>query len=62
MVKARQVIELGSGFGYSACWFTHGIDPDGLVYRTGGDQENEKKAEEFLCRIGKWSQINYRTG
>lgn len=62
MVKARRVIELGSGFGYSAYWFTRGIGPEGLVYCTDGDQDNRMRAEEFLRRTGRWSQVDYRTG
>ncbi len=31
MVGARRVLELGSGFGYSAAWLARGVGPDGVV-------------------------------
>ena len=61
-VGARTVFELGSGFGYSAWWFTRAVGPDGTVYCTDGDAENQVKAEDFLTRAGRWDRVNYRTG
>ncbi len=61
-VGARTVFELGSGFGYSAWWFTRAVGPDGMVYCTDGDPANREKAEDFLTRAGRWDRVNYRTG
>jgi hypothetical protein len=36
-VGARRVMELGSGYGYSAYWFARAVGPDGEVVCTDGD-------------------------
>lgn len=59
---ARTVFELGSGFGYSAWWFTRAVGPEGTVYCTDGDPANRTAAEQFLTRAGRWDRVNYRTG
>ncbi|HET9661718.1 MAG TPA: O-methyltransferase, partial [Thermomicrobiales bacterium] len=59
---ARTVFELGSGFGYSAWWFTRAVGPKGTVYCTDGDPENRALAEDFLTRAGRWDRVDYRTG
>lgn len=46
--KARKVLELGSGFGYSAYWFAKAVGRGGRVVCTEKLQENEAKAMEFL--------------
>ena len=61
-VGARTVFELGSGYGYSAWWFTRAVGPDGTVYCTDGDPENRVLAEQFLTRAGRWDRVNYRIG
>ncbi len=59
---ARRVFELGSGFGYSAWWFTRAVGPEGTVWCTDGDASNRAMAEGFLTRAGRWDRVNYRTG
>jgi caffeoyl-CoA O-methyltransferase len=59
---ARTVFELGSGYGYSAWWFTRAVGPEGTVYCTDGDPQNRVMAEDFLTRAGRWDRVNYRTG
>ena len=61
-VGARTVFELGSGYGYSAWWFTRAVGPDGKVYCTDGEPENRVMAEDFLTRASRWDRVNYRTG
>ena len=39
-VGARRVMELGSGYGYSAYWFARAVGPDGEVVCTDGDPDN----------------------
>jgi predicted O-methyltransferase YrrM len=53
---------LGSGFGYSAWWFTRAVGPEGRVFCTDGDPKNRTMAEDFLTRAGRWDRVNYRTG
>lgn len=62
MVGARTVVELGSGFGYSAYWFTRAVGPEGRVVCTDGDQANRDLAAGFLSRAGRWDRVDYRVG
>jgi caffeoyl-CoA O-methyltransferase len=61
-VGARKVVELGSGFGYSAYWFARAVGADGEVHCTDGDPDNERKALEYLGRAGLDGPIRYHVG
>ncbi|MEP6759016.1 MAG: O-methyltransferase [Actinomycetota bacterium] len=61
-VGARRVMELGSGFGYSAYWFARAVGPDGEVHCTDGDPDNAAKAETYLSRAGLWDRVHYHVG
>ncbi len=58
-VGARRVFELGSGFGYSAYWFSRATGPDGEIHLTDMDPNNEKLAMEFLGRANLVDPITY---
>jgi caffeoyl-CoA O-methyltransferase len=62
MTGAHRVIELGSGYGYSAYWFARAVGPDGQVVCTDADPDNAKLAEDFLRRAGVWDRVRYRVG
>ena len=49
---AKRIFEMGSGFGYSAYWFSRATGPDGEIHLTDTDEDNEKKAMDFLRRAG----------
>jgi predicted O-methyltransferase YrrM len=51
-IGARRVFEMGSGFGYSALWFSRALGPDGLVLLTDGSKENCQRASGYLERAG----------
>jgi predicted O-methyltransferase YrrM len=51
-IGARRVLELGSGFGYSAYWFARAVGPSGQVVLTEASVERAQEAEEFLTRGG----------
>jgi caffeoyl-CoA O-methyltransferase len=61
-VGARRVFELGSGYGYSAYWFSRAVGPSGEVHCTDGDPENEKKALDYLGRAGLAEPIRWHVG
>jgi caffeoyl-CoA O-methyltransferase len=61
-IRARRVIELGSGYGYSGHWFSRAIGPDGELHLTDGDPENEKKARSYLERAGLWDPVHFHVG
>jgi predicted O-methyltransferase YrrM len=59
-VGARRVMELGSGYGYSAYWFARAVGPGGEVVCTDGDPENARLAEDYLGTAG--NRVRYRVG
>ena len=61
-VGAERVFELGSGFGYSAYWFSRAVGPDGEVHGTDGDPANEPKALDYLSRAGLAQPIRWHVG
>jgi predicted O-methyltransferase YrrM len=61
-VGARRVMELGSGYGYSAYWFARAVGPGGRVICTDGNPANAALAEEYLRRAGVWDRVRYRVG
>jgi caffeoyl-CoA O-methyltransferase len=61
-VAAKRVFELGSGFGYSAYWFSRAVGPGGEVHGTDGDPANEAKAFEYLGRAGLAEPIRWHIG
>ncbi|MFO7779350.1 MAG: O-methyltransferase [Nitriliruptoraceae bacterium] len=62
MVGAQRVVELGSGYGYSAYWFAGAVGPDGEVVCTDGDAANAELAERYLRRAGRWAPVRYHVG
>lgn len=48
--QARRVLELGSGFGYSAFWLAGGMPDPGEIVLTDASGENLVEAERFLAR------------
>src|SRR5215211_6961894 len=61
-VNAGTVFELGSGFGYSAYWFTRAVGDAGRVICTDGDARNRDQAEQYLSRTGRWPLVEYHVG
>ncbi len=58
-IGARRIFEMGSGYGYSAYWFSRATGPDGEIHLTDLDPENEKLALDYLGRAGLDGPINY---
>ena len=61
-VGAERVFELGSGFGYSAYWFSRAVGSGGEVHGTDGDPANEPKALDYLSRAGLAEPIRWHVG
>jgi caffeoyl-CoA O-methyltransferase len=59
MIGAQRVFELGSGYGYSALYFTRAVGPTGSVHCTELDAENIRLAEMYLSRAGLWERVTY---
>jgi caffeoyl-CoA O-methyltransferase len=62
MIGARRVVELGSGFGYSAYWFSRAVGEGGEVVCTDTDADNARLAEGYLRRAGRWDPVRYHVG
>ena len=61
-VGARAVLELGSGFGYSAFWFAQALGPEGRVTAFESDGENIRLARDYLARAGLEERVAFREG
>ena len=61
-IDAKRVLELGSGFGYSAWWFATAVGPQGQVVLTEGSQDNADLARGFLDRAGLGERVEIRVG
>src|SRR5438270_728052 len=51
-IGARDVFEMGSGFGYSTWWFAQAVGPGGRVVHTDGDAKQSAEAKGWLDRAG----------
>src|SRR5262245_25249519 len=58
-IGARRVLELGSGFGYSAWWFARVAQE---VVLTEGSPERAREAEDFLGRAGLGTRVKILVG
>lgn len=58
-IGARRIFEMGSGYGYSAYWFSRAVGPDGEIHLTDTDENNERQALDFLSRAELDGPINY---
>lgn len=61
-VGAERIFELGSGYGYSAYWWSRATGPDGEIHLSDGDPENETTAMDFLARAGLADPITFHVG
>ena len=61
-VGARRVFELGSGFGYSAYWFSRAVGPNAELHLTDSDPSNERRAMRYLARAGLDRPVRFHVG
>jgi predicted O-methyltransferase YrrM len=59
---ARNIFEMGSGYGYSAYWFAEGLNKDGKIICTDGSEDNRRKALAYLKRGGFENLVDFRVG
>ncbi len=62
MTAARRILELGSGYGYSAFWFARAIGSRGQIFCTEVEEENARRARDFFKRGKIKTRIEYRIG
>jgi predicted O-methyltransferase YrrM len=58
---ARRVLELGSGFGYSAAWLTQAVGSDGSVVLTDRSARHMAEAHEHLEAMGLAARASFNT-
>lgn len=61
-IGARRVLELGSGYGYSALWFARALPEDGKVICSDLSEDNRDLAMGYFRTAGLESRIDYRVG
>lgn len=61
-IGARRVLEMGSGYGYSAYWFARAVEDGGEVHMTEGDARNQEKAMDYLGRAGLKDRVRSHVG
>ncbi|WP_297455262.1 methyltransferase domain-containing protein, partial [Persephonella sp.] len=57
----KLVVEIGSGFGYSAYWFTKGLK-NGKVVLIDYQEKNINLAKEFFSKAGLLDKAEFRVG
>lgn len=64
MSGARNIFELGSGFGYSTAWFARGVleNGGGTVHHTVWDAALSERARGHLKSLGLGDQVQYHVG
>src|SRR5713101_2574278 len=64
MIGAKQVFELGSGYGYSTAWFARAVKENGggVVHHVVWDEELSRQARGHLEALGLGDQVRYTVG
>ena len=56
--KARKICELGSGFGYSAYWFSMAVLSRGSILMTDTDKRNKRLAFNYFKKAAAIARSN----
>ncbi len=59
---ARRILELGSGFGYSAIWFAHALGKQGELILTEYSAANLTQASSYLDQAGVSCKLDFHEG
>jgi predicted O-methyltransferase YrrM len=64
LTGARQVFELGSGFGYSTAWFARAVKENGggTVHHVVWDEDLSRAARENLAALGLADVVRFHVG
>ena len=64
LIGARQVYELGSGYGYSTAWFCRAVRENGggTVHHVVWDEELSQRARGHLAALGYADLVRYHVG
>ena len=61
-IGARRVLELGSGYGYSAVWFARSLPEDGKVTCTDLSKDNRELALGYFRTAGLEKKVEFLVG
>ena len=61
-VGARDVFEMGSGFGYSTWWFAQAVGDGGRVVHTDSDPKLSAEAKTWMDKAGLGPRVHYEVG
>jgi predicted O-methyltransferase YrrM len=61
-IGARDIFELGSGFGYSTYWFAQAVGAHGRVVHTDGDAKKSADAKAYLKKAGLEPRVHFEVG
>jgi len=61
-IKARDIFEMGSGFGYSTYWFAQAVGEGGRVVHTDGDAKKSAEARGYLKKAGLDKRVLFEVG
>lgn len=61
-IGAKRIVELGSGYGYSAYWFARELPVDGELILTEKDQANSAMAREYFRQGGFPCRVQFLIG
>jgi predicted O-methyltransferase YrrM len=61
-IGARRILELGSGFGYSAYWLARALPPEGELILTEASARNIALAQEYLRKGGVPCRLRFEVG
>jgi len=62
VTNAKNIFEMGSGFGYSAVWFSMGLQSGGKIISTDGNPKNKERALAYFNRLGIEDKIEFHVG
>ncbi len=62
ITRPTKILELGSGFGYSAYYFAKHSDDDTEIICTDGDKENERRLFNYFDKTDYSKKITYKIG
>ena len=60
--KPRSIFEMGSGFGYSALWFSLSLGSEDVITCTDWLEENGAAAREYFTRAGEIHKLRFVCG
>lgn len=62
VTRAHNILELGSGYGYSALWFAGGMKSSGSIVCTDKLIENRDLAQQYFSEAGLNDMLDFRVG